>query len=609
MKVDDLYGMLEKSKKPEGKDIFADSKVYTYIDLDKENTYVVALIANESIIVKATLLITKKSEDSEIEIINMENFDEFSMNAIKNKKNIIQSLDGVSREAVDYITADYDQLQKIVPPFIPTQKTRAEIISWMRHTSNSAAMNVLKLIKNKKDGLKDVLIKATAQTPDGIKREKTQLPQKQVNKIDYPRYVQKRASNIWEKMEKQWREIKYDNENPLQETIAENFYSGKNQLLLGETGIGKTYNPVRMAVQNNIHVSMIQFDQKTDAITLQGVDVIKQGIFDSEASMHYRYGTLARAFLDARERAKEFQPTLLILDELLRTEDMSPLISSLSEVEDTKEYNLILSNIVEFVKLQTSQGEGWFAIADTIDNRNNWYTTENKKIEGQAPEGVFITDNESLIAEMNSRGDLPVIRKGKLKELGEEAILGYTQKPEEIRVPKRAMAIIATSNVGERYEVMMGMDNALFRRLAKVPMVSPSAEYMVKQVLSNTVGFSSDSDKKMVGEVITSFLTKMQRVLGKDSIFADSSVRVNFSTVDDIISGLDKSDPFKADNAGFGGLFRVLKSKAMDFVDLDPDMSAADLLGSNIKEGVETIVNDIETLFRKKEIQTARVKL
>lgn len=532
--------------------------------------------------------------ESEAEVLNIRDYDDFTAVGAEKKKQSISAIEGMAPEVLDFILPDYDMLATVTPPFGQEELSTADIASVIRYSEDEKVRNIHRLMEEKASGLVSLIQKIkTEKEPPRTAKAYTAPKTAASSEMDYQSYALLRAKSIEEQMEKRWRGIKYDKENPLQVTLAENFYGGKNQLLLGETGIGKTYNPENIAKRNGIACEMIQFETKTDAAVLQGVNVLKQGIFDREPTMHFRYGSLSRAFIEARERAKEFEPTMLILDELLRAEDMSSLIASLSVVEATNEYNLVLFNEVEYVLLDVEGQKGWFAVTDTIDQRSNWFTvSEGGALAGTPHKGVFLTERKNDIAQMHSRGDLPTIRKDQVRRLKDGAVLGYEQRPESIRVPQRALAIIATSNIGENYEVLMGMDNALFRRLAKVPMISPEAEFMVKRTFDLATGFKDEAAKAKTQEIVLKYAANLQRALGRDGIFVNTTARVNFSTIADIVCALDKENPLKL-NDDFGGIYKILKAKSLDFVDLEPDMSASDLLENNIVGAIENMVDDI----------------
>lgn len=411
----------------------------------------------------------------------------------------------------------------------------------------------------------------------------------------YKKFAELRSVEIASTMKKKWRALDYDTDNPLQVEIAKRLFAGSDILLIGETGIGKTWNPTNIASRNDIPVGMIQFNQNTDSVDLHGVDVIRQGLFDKEPSMHYRYGQMSMHFIEARERAKEGIPSMLILDELLRARDQSPLISSLSVSESTNEYVLSLPNVVDYVMLKnnTNGVTGWFAVSEIIDDRMNWIHVGSDGISGEMPKHYFTTKELSLAAEMHSRGDLPTIRKDRLRSI-QTSILATGQKNEEIRVPQRAIAIIATSNIGEHYDVGMTMDNALFRRLRKIPVLSPSVEYMIERSLSKVL-FANKDDMKKVQKVLSKFLTSLEKRVGKEIV---STARINFGTVDDIIDSIDLDDPFKT--TGFGNIYDAMKSKAYDFVDLDAETTAEGMMENPVLVQIDEIVEVVRAAFADK---------
>ncbi|MDD4969892.1 MAG: AAA family ATPase [Paludibacter sp.] len=412
---------------------------------------------------------------------------------------------------------------------------------------------------------------------------------------NYRKYAELRSNEIATTMKQKWRSLDFDQDNPLQVEIAKRLFACADILLVGETGIGKTWNPSNIAKRNGIPMKMIQFTQNTDSVDLHGVDVIRQGLFDKEPSMCFRYGQLSMAFMESRDLAKEGTPSMVILDELLRARDQSSLISSLSVSESTNEYVLSLPNVVDYVMLKnnTNGATGWFAVTDVVDDRMTWIKMSGDGIGGEMPKHFFVTKNLTLAAEMHSRGDLPTIRKDHLKNIP-NAILATGQKNEEIRVPQRAVAIIATSNVGEHYDVGMTKDNALFRRLRKTPVLSPPIPFMIERSLSK-VEFSNDDARKKVQKILTKFLTSLDKRAGKEIA---TTARVNFGTVDDIIEAIDLDDPFKT--TGFGNVYDAMKSKAYDFVDLDSDSTAEGMMVNPALLQIDEIVEVVRSAFADK---------
>lgn len=473
-----------------------------------------------------------------------------------------------------------------VEPFFAKELDLSNLISFLSDIRFSPNENVRGLFETIITKRKELI---TLLSP------KSQTDPKNDAGSNYRKFAELRASEIATAMKRRWRSLDFDTENPLQVEIAKRLYSGSDILLVGETGIGKTWNPTNIASRNGIPVETIQFNQNTDSVELHGVDVIRQGLFDKEPSMHYRYGQMSMNFIEARERAKEGTPSMLILDELLRARDQSPLISSLSVSETTHEYVLALPNVVDYVMLKnnTSGVVGWFAVTEIIDDRMSWINTGANGISGEMPKHFFTTKDLALAAEMHSRGDLPTIRKDQLKSIP-NAILATGQKNESIRVPQRAIAIIATSNIGEHYDVGMTMDNALFRRLRKIPVQSPPVEYMVERGLSK-VEFANKDDLKKVKKILIKFLESLEKRVGKE---INTTARVNFGTVDDIIEAIDLENPFR--ESGFGNIYDAMKSKAYDFVDLDAETTAEGMMENPVLVQIDEIVDVVRAAFADK---------
>lgn len=528
-----------------------------------------------------SIVIIFNMHSNQIQFAHFDNWGDFSKKSIDEFKSRFTQLN-----LKDYAEASFASLSP-VPNITSSKADFSQPIQWIasfRYSKNERVRNIFETIIAKR---KELI---------GIVNGRDKQEQKQDIGANYRKFAELRAKEISTNMKHRWRSLEFDNENPLQVELVKRFYSGSDTLLIGETGIGKTWNPLNIAKVNGISTKMIQFVQNTDSVDLHGVDVIRQGLFDKEPSMYFRYGQMSMAFIEARDQAKLGEPTMLILDELLRARDQSSLISSLSVSELTDEYVLTLPNVVDYVMLKNhdTNAVSWFAVTEQVDERMTWISIKDGAIAGAKPKEIFFTTDLALASEMHSRGDLPTIRKDYLKNI-QNSILATGQKNEEIRVPQRAISIIATSNVGEHYDVGMSMDNALFRRLRKLPVQSPPIPFMVNRCLQN-VEFKNDEIKKRSEKIITKFLKTLSERLGKE---IDSTARVNFGTVNDIIESIDLDDPFK--NTGFGNIFDALKSKAYDFVDLDSDSTAEDLIASNVITQIHEMVEVIQMSLDNKE--------
>lgn len=559
---------------------FDNGDVTTYPWINNENEIELRTLIqspNEDV----SIVIIFNLRNGTIQFDHFDNWGDFSKKSIEEMKNKFAQL-----SLGDYADAAFASL----PPVPNITKERADfsqLIQWIasiRYSSNDRIRNVFETIVAKR---KDLV---------GVVNNREKSDSKADLGANYKKFAELRAKDISKEMKQRWRSIQFDNENPIQIELAKRMFSGSDSLLVGETGIGKTWNPLNIANRNSISMKMIQFVQNTDSVDLHGVDVIRQGLFDKEPSMYFRYGQMSMAFMEAREKAKLGEPTMLILDELLRARDQSSLISSLSVSELTDEYVLTLPNVVDYVMLKNhdSNAISWFAVTEQVDDRMTWISIKDGGIAGQKPKELFLTTDLALASEMHSRADLPTIRKDYLKNI-QNSILATGQKNEEIRVPQRALSIIATSNVGDHYDVAMSMDNALFRRLRKMPVQSPPVPYMVNKCIEK-VDFENDNVKKRVEKIISKFLSTLQDRIGKE---ISTTARVNFGTVDNIIESIDIEDPFKT--SGFGNIFDALKSNAYDFVDLDSDSTAEDLISSNVITQIHELVEVIQMSFDNKE--------
>jgi hypothetical protein len=506
------------------------------------------------------------------------------------------SAKGLSDAFLDRFTKDASEALGIEPTAAAEKSDLSDLETYNLFADLKAGhSDIVKKIIDMQKEYKNILAGEFSKKPDKPTVADTSVGKQQppsLDRGDYKDYAKLRSQSIKKAMQEKWRGISYDKENPIQAKIAQMCYYGKNILLLGETGIGKTFNPVEIASKNNISCEMIQFTSKTDSVDLHGVDVFRKGLFDKEANMFFRHGLLSKLFLNARDRSLNFEPTMGILDELFRAEDMTPLVSSLSVVEDTDEYMLSLPNMVDFVEIETANaGKAWFAVVDNIQRDQQEYVINDGRIELLKSNSKFVCTDRHIKAEMFSRGDLMTIQRKEFEKIAHSSIVKTEQENESIRVPQKALMLVGTSNIGSNYSVNMEVDNAILRRLSRLPVESPSADYMVTRKMQPISGFESGEVKEKIQKIISKFLTMIQENAGQK--FKTSS-KVNFSTVDDILSGLNIEDPF---SPGFGNIYAVLESKAEDFADLDMDMSAADMINDPVIKQIKEAVSVLESMY------------
>lgn len=426
---------------------------------------------------------------------------------------------------------------------------------------------------------------------------------------EYRKTSKDRIMQLNRTLDQRWKSLAFDSQNNVQEAIARAMHYGNNVMLLGETGIGKTFNPEEIGRKNNFPVHMIQFNLKTDSVDLHGVDILKPTFSSSEAIVRYKYGLLSKAFLRARDEALRGSPSIIILDELLRTDDMSPLISSLSTFDETKEYALTLPNEIEMIKIQTKNaGSVWMKIDPSINLARQNYKITAGGIGIEEDMQPYLTDSLEIAELMASRGELLTITPEKAR-LILPSIIETAQISDVIRVPSRAITIVATSNVGENYDVAMQMDNALFRRMKAVPVVTPAPEFMLKKTMEKYIAsgdIPSTYDKK-IEKIILRFVEGIEALITKAKI--NTPHRINFSTVEDIVRSIDWYNPEKT---GFGGISDVLRDKASHFATIESGIGAEDILKDKtvamISDAANKILGDSGLIVKAETPATPRTR-
>jgi hypothetical protein len=382
-------------------------------------------------------------------------------------------------------------------------------------------------------------------------------------------------------MKDRFRTLSYDTKNPIETSIAEHAYYGKSPLMLGETGIGKTYSPLNIGKANDIPVEIIQLHVNSDSAELLGTPMIgSASMMDDAPSVYFAYGKMANAFKRAQARAKSGEPSILVLDEILRVNDISPYISNLTRT-DLNEYAVSVPAEAKFAKVEIGNGAYWVRVVNDIDKKLQPYTMREGRLEfiDTVQKEMLCSGEKNLAFEMSFRGDLITMHKDQLRKLPHESIVETATTGEVIYVPESAIMIVATSNIGREYDVGARMDAAFFRRLSPLPCETPPIAYMVKSVLDKYL--DNDWTKKVREQLEKTITTFMETIdSGIASEVLKTTRRINFSTIATVVQALDNKDPYAT--KGFGNIYKVMQNLANDFIDIDPS--------SNVKELKEDAV-------------------
>jgi len=427
---------------------------------------------------------------------------------------------------------------------------------------------------------------STAQNPQG----KQQKFKNFISEEEYPEFCRKRTMEINKKMDEFWRGLKYDRKNDIQQEIVERFGEGQSIMLMGDTGIGKTFNPEYIAKENGISAMTVKLHRASDSVELLGKTSFRANDLTGEQEMFYDYGFLANAFKqtakDSRENRKGF---VLILDEILRAEDMTPFISNLS-VNGNDEYVLSIDESNTFARIVTDQGEVWFHVSDDIDREKQTYNIDasGRVVLNNDTQPLYKFDGSAeQAAERHFRGDLLSIYRDDYRTIiqkNRNSILVTHKEKTKIYTPARAISIVGTTNIGENYEVNMMTDNALVSRLNPILTTAPKISYMVDKTIQKIAETKrwTPAEQKQLKKVITNFATALSKVF-KNNKSIENPQKINFRILSDIVGGIAPERPF-AD--GKWNVENVMKRSAIKFLSIDSSLTADEIKKDPIIDAV-----------------------
>jgi len=358
---------------------------------------------------------------------------------------------------------------------------------------------------------------------------------------------------------------------------------------MGDSGIGKTFNPEHIAKQNEMGFMKIALNRASDSVELLGKPSFRANPLTGEQEMYYDYGFLPIAFKEATKNAVENRNGfVLILDELYRAEDMTPFISNLS-VNSDGEYVLSIDESNSFAKINTNEGELWFCVNDDISREKQTYTIKDGNIMMMQETNPLykFSGSEVQAAERHFKGDLLTLHREDFKEVlsqNRRAIAKLHTEKTKIYTPQRAISIVGTTNIGENYEVNMGTDNALLSRLNPVLSTAPSITYMVNKTVEKIAPNKSwtPSEEKMLKQTIKNFASAIKKVF-KNNKSIENPQKINFRMLDDIVSAITPEKPFID---GRWSVESVLKRSAIKFLTIDSSLTAEEIKDDPIIKAV-----------------------
>jgi len=404
-----------------------------------------------------------------------------------------------------------------------------------------------------------------------------------------------------------WKNMDYDKDNEMQKSLAKIFRMGFSTMITGETGIGKTYNPIDMARKNNIPCTTINLHQEIEHTDLNGAKELASNVTTAEMETYFMAGPLVRALETAIEYSKEGKGTILILDELLRVRDNSLFISGFSKV-GAGEYIFESGESEVFQKLPTeNEGSIWFRITDVEEEERRPFTiTSSGKIYMHDNAGEFLFDgSKAELSERSGRGYIPSLTKNEFRKyiIGNGILSkGEHKSSRTIYVPASSISVIGTTNIGNGYSVGMEADNAFARRFIPLNAPKPEVAYMVDIKFNEELKFRSPNEQKalkdnekIIKNTVRKFFEQMDKkiktVIEKDG--DDGGQKVNFSFIGDVFQGLSGDDPLGDKDFGVIPMLEIAAKRFAPFsVDMTieemedhPYVSSAQEIISQIKQG------------------------
>jgi len=526
-------------------------------------------------------------------------------NGIKDK-----SLEGILNEQISLIESSIKDDAEFLSgmSIIPTEADGSDILDVYAYflKNNINIQQEIEKVQSKYSSFLTQMSKAIEQHKKGGATKKKEpsgrvLPKGRIGDTDYRKKIEEEVRAANRAIDGFFRNIAFDSKNKAQVRIAREMIKGNDVMLMGETGIGKTHNPKDISTKNNIVCFQINLDADTESAELIGKPNFGKNLFTGEQEVGYDDGKLVMALKKAHSEAKEGRGIILILDEILRMNDMTPFISNLSVISD-REYCVTTDRNIDFAKISTlNQGDVWMMVSEEIDRYLQRYTISG---EGE----VEISDKSEFLcydggkenaAERGFRGDLLKISILDFKELAQknpQSIMQTYRTKDTIYAPQRSMSIVGTSNIGADYEVNMNMDNALFGRMKPVPVERPTISYMIRASINSPEFYSnwSKEELKKVQKIFTDFFTVMDKKI-KNELNIDVGQKVNFRIIKSALNGISKDKPL---TDPLFSVYDVLKDTAIEFAPIDPSVSADKIKDHRI---VVDAINAIDILKNGEE--------
>lgn len=455
------------------------------------------------------------------------------------------------------------------------------------------------------------------------------------NKEEYQQFLAQRVAEANKEARRFFNNIQYNKENKAEKEIAKSIKAGKYPLLIGQSGISKTYATEKIARENNIPLVVLRGTRDTEASHIVGMPIIsKISPFDPSQTVKYKDGYLTKAVKMAQKGQVMF-----LIDEIGKINDTTALISGISKnslgeigitVNENRDFILAKASI-KFGK-ESTEGYFWMEVADNkemeyeIDFENGavLFEIENPQDAYKlVPDtgGTELTDVEERAA----RGDILKVYQGdvtKHKEFFESITKKIHSADKEFYAPYRNLIFVGTGN---NHEDSDSFDMALLSRFDPKYIERPPLSLMTKLVIEKRIEngeiFWEDSQKEKVISIIEEFISNVEdRFVDNNDEFINR--RADFRTIEAIVDSIDIENPFDKESDGY--ILDALQDNIGKFIDAESVMAIKieDIKRSSqiqmVKDLARTIVEKYtdtlseildESDFNIDEQQSTRMKL
>jgi len=522
---------------------------------------------------------------------------------------------------------------KIIKPIFDLSEEEAVIIYKMSQKDPSLLLFLDKKFQKQETKIEAKTVETPSQetkkqkseTKGAIKQEKKKTTTFEDIKIfsekEYDEYLEQKVKEINKDAKKDITKIRYDKNNKTEREIAKSIKAGKYPLLIGQSGISKTYSAEKIARENEIPLIVLRGTRDTDATHIVGMPIIsKLSPFETSQTVKYKDGFLTKAIKKAQQGKVMF-----LIDEIGKIDDTTALISGISE-NSIGEIGITVNEAREFLLLKSKihykgkNAEGYFWVEVSNDKEANYEITENGvEFVLEEDEDLFkiVPDqNKNELGDIEkraARGDLLKIYQGDViehKEILKALTKGIHEADKEFYAPIRNLIFVATGN---NHEDSDSFDQALISRFDPKYIERPPIKTMIglvikKRLDNEQIEWDQEAVNK-VTEIVADFIHNIEsRFVDNADNFLNR--RADFRTINSIIDSIDPYDPFDKESDGF--ILEALQDNIEKFIDAESVLAirveelkkstSMDMAKKIAETVLEKHMEDTKKLFQEKEI-------